>query len=400
MDGFPQLPPETDEALARGATILTGNQRAARTLYHHFDLRSRALGLTHWESPAILAWDTWTAALWHQLLLDGHATRLLLNRAQEHTLWRAIIEADPETIGLRTADALAELAADAYSRLCAYRGESRLRTAGISEDTRAFQRWATAFDRRCRTANYLPQAQLLTTLTTAAPQLTLNANGYLLIGFDTLNPAQQNLLEALHIPLGLSSRSEAEGSAFPPQTTPPTLITTPDAPTELRTAARWLRSHLEQNPSARIALIVPDIETTRPQIDRALRQTLAPELEDITTTGTPPFEFSLGIPLAHTPPVATALTLLEWANNALPLERISALLLSPHFAGARESPEQTARAEFDAHKLRRLRTLRPELTLDALHRLAESSPRLPHLLAALKHMRRAITSEALASTET
>ena len=45
--------------------------------------------------------------------------------------------------------------------------------------------------------------------------------------------------------------------------------------------------------------------------------------------------------------------------EALPLERVSGLLLSPYFAMAAE--ERRARAEFDAFELRKARMLRPEI---------------------------------------
>src|ERR1700733_11700119 len=109
MDLSAALPPEIQQALARGATVLTANQRAARTLRRAFDLDQRASGLAHWQPPPILAWDTWLANLWHRLLLDGHASELLLNSTQEHTLWRAIID-DSATYSLRPVDALATTA--------------------------------------------------------------------------------------------------------------------------------------------------------------------------------------------------------------------------------------------------------------------------------------------------
>ncbi len=398
MHGSTLLPAELVEALTRGVTILTGNQRAARTLRQQVDLRNRARNLTHWEPPAVLAWDSWIASLWQRLLIDGHATRLLLNRPQEHTLWRMIIAADPEGSTLRTADALAEMAADAYSRLAAYRGEHRLRTAGISADTRAFQRWAQAFERLCRIENYLPQAQLEAALiaAVAAGQISPPAEGYLLAGFDRTTPAQQALIDAVR---GAGCPITAFTLASPARALH--LVTATDERDELHAAANWMRRHLEANPAARIALIVPSLGDHRTTIDRVLRHTLAPELEDITAPQTPaPFEFSLGMPLAQAPIVATALDLLRWTIQPLPTVRISQLLLSPYLAAS--PAEINARAEFDAYELRRIRTLRPELTLDAMLRQTESakrSSRLPRLIAALKAMRRAVTSEALTTAD-
>ena len=63
MDRAELLPVEIVDALERGAVIVTGNQRAARTLRRGFDQRNRQLGLKSWTPAAVLAWDAWTAAL-------------------------------------------------------------------------------------------------------------------------------------------------------------------------------------------------------------------------------------------------------------------------------------------------------------------------------------------------
>ena len=73
MDGVELLPVEIAEALERGAIVVTGNQRAARTLRRGFDQRNRELGLASWAPAAVMAWDAWMAALWRGLLIEGHA---------------------------------------------------------------------------------------------------------------------------------------------------------------------------------------------------------------------------------------------------------------------------------------------------------------------------------------
>src|ERR1700734_1114373 len=122
MDVVDLLPGAVVEALERDAVVVTANQRAARSLRQAFDRRSREMGLESWQPPAILAWDAWTAGLWRGLLIDGKVTQLLLNRTQEHAVWRGILAADAELKSLRSVDSLADLAAEAWRRLCAYNG--------------------------------------------------------------------------------------------------------------------------------------------------------------------------------------------------------------------------------------------------------------------------------------
>jgi len=373
MDDPHALPPQVADALARGWTVLTANQRAARTLRRAFDLRQRALSLTHWHPPIILAWDSWLASLWHRLLLEGRASKLLLNGSQEHALWRDLIAADPGTANrISNDDSLADLAADAWSRLHAYRGRHRLRAAVSTADTRAFARWADAFERRCSRSQLLTTAQLPEVLTAAiadpesAAALAL-PHGLLLVGFDSQTPAQTALLESLRatgVIIDLASATIPATDQLTHRSGEPShlLVDATDPHTELLTCASWLRTRLTEDPHAQLAVIVPSIDADRAQIDRAFRRILAPELDDIAApTSSGPFEFSLGVPLAHTPLAATALDILRWAEAPLPLDRVSALLLSPHFAVAATN-ELLPRAEFDAFALRRESRLQPQLT--------------------------------------
>jgi hypothetical protein len=182
MEPRSSLPPEIFEVLERGGTLLTGNQRAARTLQQAFDRDRRDRGLPHWQPPAIFAWETWTTNLWHQLLVSGTASRILLNTSQELHIWRSIVAADPRHTSLQKIDSLAEMAAQAWKLLCAYRGQSRLGQLGVSQDTRTFQRWAQAFLHRCESDFYLSPSELDAAL--ASSRRNLPAAELLLTGFD------------------------------------------------------------------------------------------------------------------------------------------------------------------------------------------------------------------------
>jgi ATP-dependent helicase/nuclease subunit B len=380
------LPVEIAEALEQGATVVTGNQRTARALRRGWDRRNRERGLASWSPATVMAWDAWVAALWRGLVVEGHAVQLLLNRTQEHAVWRSILESDADLASLRTVNSLAEMAADAWRLISSYQGQRRLRNTAGGADTRAFQRWAAVFERTCRAEGFLSSAQLEEALGDAVGkrQVSLPATGVMLVGFDEMTPAQTNLIaamrstgaivEELQPAVGIVRRMLAQAA---------------DEQKELHTAAQWVRQFLEEQPEAKVAVIVPGLETERSEIDRVFRGVLAPELEDIRAgSDTGPYEFSLGIALAQTPMVAAALDLLRWSSEALPLERVSGLLLSQYFAMASE--ERGTRAEFDAFELRRARMLRPEISLDGLIAVVERSKRrskLPRLLGALRTTR-------------
>ncbi|HWW98558.1 MAG TPA: PD-(D/E)XK nuclease family protein [Edaphobacter sp.] len=386
MDGVELLPVEIVDALERGATVVTGNQRAARSLRRGFDQRNKERGLASWAPPKVMAWDGWMAALWQGLLIEGRATQMLLNRTQEHVVWRTILEADEELASLRTVESLAEIAADAWRLVCRFEGQRRLRGADGSADTRAFLRWARTFERLCQAERFLAQSQLEEALRSALDNglVGLPVGGVVLVGFDGMTPAQAKLVEALR-----SAGVEVEELRPAVEAARRMLMEADDEQEELRVAARWVRKFLEEQPGAKVAVIVPGLETERREIDRVFREVLAPELEDIRAGNeVGPYEFSLGVTLAETPMVATALNLLRWAVAALPLERVSGLLLSRYFALTSE--ERGVRAEFDAFELRKARMLRPEISLEGLFDAVSGSKRkgkLSRLSGALRAMR-------------
>jgi ATP-dependent helicase/nuclease subunit B len=386
MDGVELLPVEIAEALEQGATVVTGNQRAARALRRGWDRRNRDKGLASWSPARVMAWDSWTIDLWRELMIEGHAAEMLLNRTQEHAVWRTVLEADEELASLRSVDSLAEMAADAWRLVSSYEGRGRLRGAIGNADTRAFQRWARTFERVCRSEGFLAQAQLEEVLRDAVEKETLKLpkGGVVLVGFDGMTPAQMKLVEVLRL-----AGVDVEELRRAVRTGRRMLLESADEQEELFVVARWARKFLEEQPRARIAVVVPGLEAQRSEIDRVFREVLAPELEDIRAVNdTGPYEFSLGIALAETPMVTIALDLLRWVAGMLPWERVSGLLLSPYFSMASE--ERGARAEFDAFELRKTRMLRPEISLDGLIAAVERSKRkgkLSRLLGTSRAMR-------------
>lgn len=388
-----ELPPPIAEALDRGTTIITANQRAARTLRHAFDRQNLLAGLTTWQPAPILPWDAWAANLWQRLLIQGEATSLLLNRTQEHTLWRSILSTDAELSGsLRSVDSLADLAADAWALLTRHHGRQRLRGVSHNLETRALQRWTVEFERRCQTQRLLPKASLEDALRKAIEENRLSlVEPIALVGFDDLTPAQRSLVDAI---AASGTRIDELRISITPERR--ALVKAADESDEIATAARWARSLLESDPATRIAFIAPSHDERRGSIDRIFREVLAPELEDIQAPGDlAPYEFSLGVPLSETPMVRIALDLLRWALNPLPVERVSTLLVSPLFA--MNEQERNARAAFDAFELRRARLLLPEISLPWLAntlRRSRRRPQLSDLLHALEAMAR-VTANAL-----
>ena len=386
-----RLPRAVAEALASGALILTPNQRVARNLRRSFNQAMQLQGRVDWIPPDIFAVDSWISETWQRLTLSGFTSRVLINRTQELSLWRRILSADPDVSALGSLDALAEMAASAWSQLCAYNGRARAKNPGDSTDTRAFRSWCTDFEQILQRGAYITLAELPTALRTSAPPAELLAGhpSILLVDFDIVPPSLRDLVSALQ-PAGHSVDEHKT-------TTPTASAHIHEAATErkeLERAALWTSRILAQNPAARVAIVIPNLAARRPEIIRIFGQTLAPELERFNPSSNSsvpagPLEFSLGSSLHDAPPIKTALDLLRWTTEPLPIAVISELLLSPFFGCASSAADPFAIAEFDALDLRRHSVLRPELSLSAAIRLLEISSRrlrLTSLLTQLKSL--------------
>jgi probable DNA repair protein len=349
--------------------LLLPNARSARDLRSAFNARQRERGLQAWEPPPILSWAQWTNSLWSDLIVAGAETRLLLNQAQERSLWREIVSEHPTAQDvLSSADALADLAGSAWSLAASYAATHRLRSAAGTHDSRIFAEWAETFTRHCGTRGHLSPAMLEDALRRHIDAGTLTApSTLLLVGFAERTSAQETLLDALR------ARGTAileHTLAVPPGSLRASLIA-PSERAELELATRWIRSFIQQQPAAKIAVLVPQLADERAGLEEVLRESLAPELQSITQDlSSTPWEFSTGPALSSMAMISDALALARWSQKPLPIQRVSALLLSP-FLG--QFADRATSARFDVATLRRTQLLRSEIEIAPLLALADEA---------------------------
>ena len=377
--------------LVDGALTLLPSASAARQLRHAYDAAQQARGLQTWEPAPILSWPQWLDHLWSEAVVSGIETRLLLNEAQEHTLWLDVITAKQTETTLSSADALANLAQQAWSLANAYNAADRLRAFANTHDARTFATWAESFTQTCDRNAYISRATLEATLQHHIEARTLEAPPTLtLINFTNLTPSQSALLETLRN-TNTTITEQTLGTTTNPGapdlshleigvSTHHYLHTAPTEPEELRTLSNYLRTFLQQHPTSTIAVLLTDPDDA-PTLEATFREILAPELQPITADlSSTPWEFVSGTSLTAQPLISVALDLAHWAQSPLDLNKVSALLLSPYLG----SPtERDASARFDANVLRKARLLRPELDLRTLLRLAQTSPDTPTWLQPL-----------------
>lgn len=360
------------DALRRGATIVAANPRAARVLELRYADDQRAAGHTIWPSPPIRDWDSWLRDLWRDHAFATPNAPILLTPLQERTLWTRIQRNDDAPV--LSPESMAALAMEAWSLLSAYDAHAARRSPWHETDAERFRLWAAEFDRTCSRHSWLSAAQLESTLTAAIENLTVPPE-ILLIGFDRFTPAQQAFLAAL------PSRATVNTFAPDPHESSRAWIAASDQREEIAASATWARDLLLENPTARIAVILPGIADARGEIDRAFRSILMPASEDIRQPSPLlPWEFSLGQPLAGVPAIRAALLLLRWIAAPLHEEEISWLMLSGFVADT--VTNHLALAGHDARQ-RRYGLLSPERSLAAFR---ESLLKFPALRSLQNHL--------------
>ena len=363
------------DALEKGARLLLPNARAARELRIGFDARQRMRGLSAWEPPEVLSWSQWTSSQWSELIVTGAESQLLLNAAQEHSLWREIVAEDGVSGLFGSADSLAELAGSAWQLAAGYNATHRLKEFAVTHDCRVFAGWAEAFSKRCAARGYLSAALLDAALLLHVQAGALAAPDSLaLVGFGALQPSQEALLAGLRergtevLERGLEAPENGERLRAS--------VVVANEREELLFAARWIRGFLERETAeARVAVLLPNVSEERAELEDVLRETLAPELQSIDADlSSTPWEFSGGIPLSSLAMIGDALALARWAEGPLALARVSSLLLSPYVgSNGGDGEERDASARFDANKLRRTLLLRSEIEISAVLKLVDGS---------------------------
>ena len=334
--------------LAGGGMVVTANSRASRALRREYAERQRQRGVEAWVSVKVLDWASWLGSIWAEFAFWAEESPLVLSRLQERWLWSQALRSQPEAALVPSVDPLAGLAQQAYSLLSEYRAHEQrgfpwsTRDEDSVSDPEAFRRWASTFDKLCAKRHAVSHSKLAQLVVEKVLSGDIKVSGEMrLVGFDRITPAQELVIAALRERGCSLSMVRPQSSAEQIRLTVAT-----NRRDEVATCAEWLRKLLLQAPSSRIAVIVPDVEAVRGEVERTFRRTLAPESMDIAAKPTLlPFEFSLGTSLAASPTARAALLLLRWLTKPLQAEEVSWLLLSGFVAATDTDALELAMAD-------------------------------------------------------
>lgn len=319
-------------AINNGELIITANSRLRRHM-----LRAHAKQQTQgaWESPRIYSLSQWIELNWVKLQRRAYtpAARQIINNLQRQCLWEKIISQSSLAAALLQAEPLAQAADSALRNLELWQlTEEDVRNAepqlNVASNSYCWLTWLGEFRASLASLGFITQENAIQILVDAFKQGVLRQESIIhLTGFDDIPLLHQDLINSACEQL---KSAQAENSS-----TKLLRTETNTSEQEIRSAALWSKSQLEQNPEAMIGIIVPNLGQCRDQVERIFVEVFEPlALLPDQPRYTLPFNFSAGTPLGSTPIISATLDLLELQKSTWDLESICFLLTSPFFGDA------------------------------------------------------------------
>ncbi len=355
------------DALTRGATVVTANNRLARYLHRDFNLARAAGGLTAWATPDILPWNAWLDRLWRESLLAGGVagSNALLNEQQSRFTWERVIREQTRGDPFLSRQSVARLAQRAWRSCCDWAiSEQTLQEAATSHDSRQFALWAGRYRRYCLAQRWTDLGLLPELLGDDLRSGLLKPPAELLFaGFDVWPLQRQQFAEQfeaagsrvvclpVHDDVDIAAPEHATSTVFS------------DEQQELEAAARWARYQLENDANGTVAVVIPDLAQRAAQVRRTFLNVLEPGWQSplafaapmaFARSAVPPVNISYGWPLYDSGLVHGALLALKLAVGRMDYRELGVLLRSRYLGGG--SDERSGRARLDIWLRRRIGT--------------------------------------------
>lgn len=329
---------------------LTPTSRLARAERQRLAAEAAARGDTAWRTPSVLSIAAWLGTLRDDALLVGAVDGVVITDDAARELWREAIDSEVFIGEPR----VVELAQRAWRTVHEHRLDrpEDWPEVLLSEDSRAFQRWARRFRSIARERGVVDEW----TFAAALPDLIRRRalplpDAVRRVGFELeAAPLVRALFDALAEAGVAFPEEDGDDGIEPPRSATPTIRSHADDDGELRAAAAWARSRLAEQPKARIGIVVPDLAARLGSVERIFSAVFDPPgfaLDDSREDrGDAAWHVSMGPALADWPLVADALLLLGLGPNRVEQPRAGRLLRSPWLVD--HDLEQRARAEAEA----------------------------------------------------
>ncbi|MDG2176238.1 MAG: PD-(D/E)XK nuclease family protein [Gammaproteobacteria bacterium] len=343
-------------AIDAGCLVLTPNHRTSTQLLDLYGQHVRSQqNKTICPTPNIFPVDIWIRQQFDMLVQSGNdafPALTLLESSQEKMLWQQVISQSDSGGHLLNQSATARAVQEAWSLLhlwCIDRKElqsfSSPRSSRIDktvDDVDAFLEWSDSFTAFCEKKSLITLVQVLERLITVvkAKGLSLPDN-LILAGFQQSPPLYQSLFDELEEII-------KESTPYSPPACTPTITKAglQDASTELVAAAQWAKQVIEDQPDARIGIIVPDLYGRHRQTQRLFSRVYsAAETQSLQPSSSWPYYVSVSGPASSHPLLHAALKFLALNSYNTPTLKFCSIIRSPYLVGADE--EETSRGNLE-----------------------------------------------------
>lgn len=338
-------PEKLFQRLQSGNTLVTGNSRLARVLAGQYGQWRMGKGDRQWSSPKLFSWNAWLGRLWEQAGLKGVAgTGLAVpSPRQSISLWEQVLREADNTATLLRPESLARQAMETRQLAVEWKLDlNHPAWAGEveNENCHAFHSWNRSFEKRCRDGAWIPPENRSTVLVNALRDGCFSVPGPIdLLGFDEFTPLQMDLLAALE-----QAGASINRAALEPADCHAVLWKSSNAQDELQAMARWVRHWFESEPDSGIAVVVPDLQSRRSEIERQLQQVLTPGVRP-SDAHARPWNTSMGTALARVPMIESAFDLLKMLEPKVEIQDVGRILRSPWIRGGVSERGQRALLE-------------------------------------------------------
>lgn len=276
--------------------------------------------------------STWVNAYYNDLRESDPTLPYLLSSNEEVIIWEKIIATSEIGKTLLKTSSTAKLAREAWLLSVQWQISLAALDGYFQTDERlAFLEWANRYQSLCQKERWVDSATVIDILHLAITQKKLVLPSEItLVGFEELTPQLVKLFEAVKASgtVVLSSALVSkQGSLY--------RLPVADTETEFKFALLKAKQWLDQNPEARIGLVVPALEEQRAMVVRLCEALL------------PVGSFNIAAPsaLGRYAMIDAAFLGLSFLMGEISLEKFSRFLRSPFFTHAYS--EQTIRAAID-----------------------------------------------------
>lgn len=315
-------------SIQAGHLILTPNYRLARHIITAWGQYCIEQGLTSWPQPQILALEGWLEMCWTDLVEGEYPPvssqpKSVIDSHGERLLWHSSIQKDPLLAQGADIPSLAELASQTLQQMLRCRLPIEELCDVHHPGSEAFLRWLEHFKRTLNKNNLLTWEQAQELIEHAfknsffADQAAIR-----LVGFQSLSVLHRDIINAASKDVAPGDSRDVKAKIY--------LQTCSDDKSEISAAALWAKAQYDANPNQRIGLVFGNLANTQYQILRIFQDTFTPQhcLPGVERA-VPPFNLSAGIPLAQTPLLDSAFSLLATQNATRPLGEWCQVLTDP-----------------------------------------------------------------------